>query len=162
MLQGTPRSPPRSNRVSSPQMTYFTAVPCDLTLLFGEKEQAGEVGLSSPFIEALPPAQPTGSQGSSAFSILFTVPGLRPPHSPASCAIGVGRRCGSDPALLWLWCRLFLKPAICGGIRWVHGEAEKERQWPSLHKHTERVWPTRCHKVTKINARASTDGNFVQ
>ena len=33
------------------------------------------------------------------------------PAWPVSC--GVGRRCGSDPVLLWLWCR----PAAAAPIR---------------------------------------------
>ena len=44
-----------------------------------------------------------------------SIPGLtqrvKDPGDALSC--GVGRRCGLDPALLWLWCR----PAVTAPIR---------------------------------------------
>ena len=31
---------------------------------------------------------------------------------------GVGRRCSSDPALLWLWCRPVAATALIGHLAW--------------------------------------------
>ena len=36
----------------------------------------------------------------------FRVPSLALLGSGVAMSCGVGRRCGSDPVLLWLWCRL--------------------------------------------------------
>ena len=30
---------------------------------------------------------------------------VKDPALPVAISCGVGQRCGSDPALLWLWCR---------------------------------------------------------
>ena len=40
---------------------------------------------------------------------------VKDPALPVSC--GVGRRCGSDLVLLWLWCRL-VATALIGPLAW--------------------------------------------
>ena len=42
-----------------------------------------------------------------------SIPGLTQWVKAVTMSCGVGRRCGSDPALLWLWCR----PAAAAPIR---------------------------------------------
>ena len=63
---------------------------------------------------------------------------------------GLGRRCGSDPALLWLWCRLAAKAPI-GPLAWeplyVSGVALKKQKDQKKKKKvnkTKYTFPTSC------------------
>ena len=58
---------------------------------------------------------------------------------------GVGRKCGSDPVLLWLWCRqaatgsiepLAWKPpyAVGAALENIHTHKKKRKRKCSLHK----------------------------
>ena len=67
-------------------------------------------------------------------SILGLAQWIKDPVLPVSC--GVGRRHGSDPALLWLWCRLVatapIRPVAWGTSK-CHGcgpkKTKKKKDW---------------------------------
>ena len=74
-----------------------------------------------------------------------SIPGLaqwvRDPALPVSC--GVGRRCGSDPALLWLWHR----PAATAVIRPLAWEPlEKAKRKKKQKKTKKKPKPVYIHR----------------
>ena len=67
---------------------------------------------------------------------------------------GVGCRCGSDPAMLWLWCRLVATAPI-GPLAWeppyVTGAALKRQEQkpkPNLSEDMPRITPSSYRKRT--------------
>ena len=66
---------------------------------------------------------------------------------------GVGRRCGSDPVLLWLWRR----PAGAAQIQPLAWElpyaagAELKRKKKKIHTHTHGSWGTWAYETPKGN-----------
>ena len=57
-------------------------------------------------------ANPTGNHG-----LAGLIPGFAPWVENPALGCGVGHRCGSDPALLWLWHRLAAM-ALIGPLAW--------------------------------------------
>jgi len=55
--------------------------------------------------------------------------------SSVAMSCGLGHRCGSDPTLLWLWCRLVaaaLMPPLAWELSYALGVALKRQQQQKL------------------------------